>query len=327
MIYLTTIRDVAYKAGVSVATVSRVINDNGYVNQDTRKKVEEAIESLNYQPNSIARSLFKKESKTIGIIVPDITNPFFPQLVRGIEDYLVKNGYTTLLCNSDENTQKERLYLEVMKQKYVDGLIVVSNTIDEETIKNFDRPIIALDRSIHKNIPTFMINNREGGKVATQHLIDIGCKNIAHIKGPAHIENSHARYQGYIDIINDDSLVIEGEYNLKIATQRSIELLSEHPEIDGVFAGNDLMALGVVKAAHHLNKSIPDNLAVIGFDGIGLTEMTSPEISTISQPIYDMSIEAARALKALIEGENIEPKSYEFPFTLIQRQSTSKKGE
>ncbi len=321
---LSTIKDVAQEAGVSVATVSRVINQNGYVNEDTRKKVENAIIKLNYQPNSIARSLYKKESKTIGIIVPDITNPFFPELVRGVEDYLIRNGFTTILCNSDEDADKERLYLEVMKQKYVDGLIIVSNTINEQLVQQFDRPIVALDRSIHKNIPTFAIDNREGGRRATQHLLDIGCQKVAHIKGPDQIENSEARYKGYLDVINNNELVVSGHYDLKKTAQATIELLQHHPEIDGVFAGNDIMALGVAKAADYLNIKVPNELAIIGFDGINLSEMTSPELSTISQPIYEMSTEAARALISLIEGKVIEKIDYEFPFTLIQRQSTKR---
>lgn len=321
---LSTIKDVAQEAGVSVATVSRVINQNGYVNEDTRKKVENAIIKLNYQPNSIARSLYKKESKTIGIIVPDITNPFFPELVRGVEDYLIRNGFTTILCNSDEDADKERLYLEVMKQKYVDGLIIVSNTINEQLVQQFDRPIVALDRSIHKNIPTFAIDNREGGRMATQHLLDIGCQKVAHIKGPDQIENSEARYMGYLDIINNNELVISGNYDLKKTAQATIDLLQNHPDIEGIFAGNDIMALGVAKAADYLNIKVPNELAIIGFDGINLSEMTSPELSTISQPIYEMSTEAARALISLIEGKVIEKIDYEFPFTLIQRQSTKR---
>ncbi|TFB12946.1 LacI family transcriptional regulator [Filobacillus milosensis] len=325
---MTTIRDVAREASVSVATVSRVINSNGYVNEDTRKKVGAAIDRLKYKPNSVARSLYKKESKTIGIIVPDITNPYFPQLVRGVEDHLIKKGYTSILCNSDEDPEKERLYLDVMKQKYVDGAIIVSNTIDERLLQEYDMPVVALDRSIHKDIPTFAIDNRDGGRAATKHLQDIGCQRIAHIKGPEQIKNAEERYTGYLDVVKNqswfrDSYVVPGDYDQKKSARATMELLEAHPEIDGIFAGNDVMALGVLKAAESLNINVPEELAIIGFDGIDLTEMTTPELSTISQPIYQMSVEAAETLVALIEGKTNAQSGHVFPSTLIQRQSTN----
>ncbi|WP_188206816.1 LacI family DNA-binding transcriptional regulator [Alkalibacillus aidingensis] len=325
---MTTIKDVAQEASVSVATVSRVINSNGYVNEDTRKKVEAAVEKLNYKPNSVARSLFKKESKTIGIIVPDIKNPYFPELVRGVEDYLIEKGFTTILCNSDEDPEKEQLYLDVMKQKYVDGVIIVSNTIEPSVINEYDMPVVALDRSIHKDVPTFIINNREGGRKATNHLLDIGCQRIAHIKGPELIENAEERYLGYMDVIKQqdwfhEDYVIWGNYDQKESARATMALLEKHPEIDGIFAGNDVMALGALKAADYLNIKVPQELAIIGFDGVDLTEMTAPELSTISQPIYQMSTHAAEALIDLIEGRPIKHQENIFPSTLIQRQSTN----
>ncbi|WP_017187768.1 LacI family DNA-binding transcriptional regulator, partial [Alkalibacillus haloalkaliphilus] len=221
---MATIKDVAHRAEVSVATVSRVINRNGYVNEDTRKKVEAAVDLLNYKPNSVARSLFKKQSKTIGIIVPDITNPYFPELVRGVEDYLIQKGFTTILCNSDEDPEKERLYLDVMKQKYVDGAIIVSNTIERDLIAEYDMPVVALDRSIHQDIPTFAIDNRSGGRKAAEHLLEMGCTRIGHIKGPDKVENSDNRYLGYIDVIKQQdwflsSYVVEGNFDQKQAAK------------------------------------------------------------------------------------------------------------
>ncbi|MDV2582208.1 LacI family DNA-binding transcriptional regulator [Alkalibacillus haloalkaliphilus] len=326
---MATIKDVAHHAEVSVATVSRVINRNGYVNEDTRKKVEAAVDLLNYKPNSVARSLFKKQSKTIGIIVPDITNPYFPELVRGVEDYLIQKGFTTILCNSDEDPEKERLYLDVMKQKYVDGAIIVSNTIERDLIAEYDMPVVALDRSIHQDIPTFAIDNRDGGRKAAEHLLEVGCTRIGHIKGPDKVENSDNRYLGYIDVIKQQdwflsSYVVEGNFDQKQAAKVTKELLQSHPEIDGIFAGNDVMALGALKAAESLNLNVPEDLAIIGFDGIDLTEMTKPELSTLSQPIYQMSREAAEALTALIEGKMVKEKENVFPSTLIKRQSTKR---
>jgi len=326
---LTTIRDVAKDANVSVATVSRVMNDNGYVNPDTREKVKETIARLNYQPNSVARSLYKKESKTIGIMVPDIMNPYFPELVRGVEDYLIEKGFTTILCNTDEDPDKERLYLDVMKQRYVDGAIVVSNTLKRDLIDQYDMPVVALDRSIHENVPTFMVNNTVGAEQATQHLIDIGCKRIAHVRGPEHVENATARYEGYYNIMQqtgwfNERYVVQGNFDQKQSAKAVKQLLQEQPEVDGIFAGNDIMALGALKGAESLGIKVPQELAIIGFDGIDLSSMTIPELSTMSQPIYEMSTQAADALMSLISGEATDETEHIYQPTLEWRQSTDR---
>ncbi|PKR77925.1 transcriptional regulator [Halalkalibacillus sediminis] len=324
---MTTIKDVAKEANVSVATVSRVLNQSGYVNNNTKKRVEQAIERLDYQPNSVARSLFKKESKTIGFIVPDISNPFFPMLVRAAEDYLNKKGFTIILCNSDEEIEKEQEYLNVMKQKYVDGVIAVSNHLTKEQVESYPMPIVALDRPIEGDIPSFSVDNRAGGVMATEYLKEIGCRKIAHIRGPEQVLNATERYKGYVDVVGNEkwfssSLVVHGEYDKKIATQVAKKLLQEQPDIDGVFAGNDMMALGVLKAAEELELHVPEDVAVIGFDGIDLTEMTSPELSTISQPLFDVGTKAAMALVDMIQGRNLSETKNLFPLTLMKRQST-----
>src|SRR5690606_38932945 len=175
---MATIREVAKLAGVSVATVSRVLNNRGYVHEDTKKSVEQAIATLNYQPNAVARSLFKKTSNTIGFIIPDITNPFFPQLVRVVERTLRKAGYTVLLINSDEELEQELNIIELMTSKYVDGIIIVSDTLKKEHLQNVKVPVVALDRIISDDIPTIAINNYEGARQAVRYLKENGCKHI-----------------------------------------------------------------------------------------------------------------------------------------------------
>jgi LacI family transcriptional regulator len=324
---MSTIRDVAAEAKVSVATVSRVLNNNGYVNEDTRKTVLKAIEKLEYKPNAVARSLFKKQSKTIALIVPDIKNPFFPEVARAIEDVLNDKEYTLILCNSDEHEEKEKKYFDAMKQKYVDGVIIVTSTLTPKHIEKNDIPVVALDRPINQSIPSVSVNNYEGAKQAVQYLKSIGCKKIAHVRGPENVVNAYERYKGYLNEVYNDSwfdeeYIINGNFNVLETAKSTMALLSQYPDIDGVFAGNDYMALGVLKAAAQLGIKVPQDLSVIGFDGIQLCELTSPEITTMAQPIYEVGVAAAQLLLDMIEGKAIDQSQQEFKVTLKLGQST-----
>jgi LacI family transcriptional regulator len=324
---MSTIRDVAAEAKVSVATVSRVLNNNGYVNEDTRKTVLKAIEKLEYKPNAVARSLFKKQSKTIALIVPDIKNPFFPEVARAIEDVLNDKEYTLILCNSDEHEEKEKKYFDAMKQKYVDGVIIVTSTLTPKHIEKNDIPVVALDRPINQSIPSVSVNNYEGAKQAVQYFQSIGCKKIAHVRGPENVVNAYERYKGYLNEVYNDSwfdeeYIINGNFNVLETAKSTMALLSQYPDIDGVFAGNDYMALGVLKAAAQLGIKVPQDLSVIGFDGIQLCELTSPEITTMAQPIYEVGVAAAQLLLDMIEGKAIDQSQQEFKVTLKLGQST-----
>jgi LacI family transcriptional regulator len=320
---------VAKRAGVSVATVSRVLNEKGYVNEDTRKTVMAAIEELNYKPNSVARSLFKKQSKTIGLIVPDINNPFFPQLARAVEDVTNEADYTVILCNSDDNLEKEIRYFEMLQQKYADGVLVVSNTLRPEHLTSFKFPIIALDRPLDTKIPSVSSNNYEGARKATRHLIESGCRKIAHIRGPENITNANERFKGFKDVASENNLfqedlIVPAAYQIESAKGAAYHLLAKHPDIEGIFAGNDVMAIGVIKAAERLGYQVPDQLKVVGFDGIEFGEIITPELTTVSQPIYQMGSTAATMLLDLIENRPINQTEYLFEVDLVVRRSTQK---
>lgn len=324
---MTTIKDVAKEAEVSVATVSRVLNQSGYVNEDTKKKVQKAIEKLNYKPNAVARSLFKKKSKTIGLIVPDIKNPFFPEIARAVEDVLNAHEYTLILCNSDEHGEKEQKYLEVLKQKYIDGVIIVTSTLTLNDVKEMGIPVVALDRPINDDIPSICVNHYEGAKQAVQYLKSSGCKKIAHIRGPKNITSSNERYQGYLDEVKFETwfqkeLIVPGNFDVYTTADVTRILLSKHPDIDGIFAGNDHMAVGVLKAAAGLGKSIPNDLSLISFDGIELGKLTIPELTTMAQPIYQLGSSAAKMLLDIIDGKTIENKHLRYEVSLVKGQST-----
>lgn len=301
---MVTIREVAKRAGVSVATVSRVLNNKGYVHEDTRQAVTLAIKELDYKPNSVARSLFKKTSKTIGFLIPDITNPFFPQLVRAIEDVMYPAGYTTILFNSDENLSHELEYIEGMTSKYIDGFIIVSNTLQWEHLKGIHVPIVALDRHMDECISSVTIDNYEGSKKAIQYMLDRGCKRIAHIEGPTHVFTSMERKRAYLDLMNDHQLSTlsqQGHYELEQGMASAMQLLSKHREVDGIFAGNDVMAIGALKAAEKLGVKVPEELSVMGFDGVEWGSSVTPELTTMQQPIYNMGQRAAELLLARIQ--------------------------
>jgi len=324
---MTSIKDVARIAGVSVATVSRVLNDKGYVGQRTREKVEKAIKETSYKPNEVARSLFKKQSSTIGLIVPDIMNPFFTELARAVEDMATKLGYNVILCNSDGNGDKEQAYLDVLKQQYVNGIIVSSNTLTAQQVEELNIPVVSIDREISKGLPTIVVENKKGAIMATRYLQSKGCKRIGHIRGSYGVVNAEERYEGYKEVVAGEpwfkeSYIVEGNYDMQTAIEATAGLLRQHPEIDGIFAANDIMAIGALKVAHQLGKKVPEELAVIGFDGIKLSTVMTPELTTIVQPIYKLGEVSAEMLISLMEQQPIENTYYKLDVELIERNST-----
>ncbi|KJR46446.1 Ribose operon repressor [Desulfosporosinus sp. I2] len=330
---MATIRDVARLAGVSVATVSRVINQKDSVNSETAGQVLKAIEQLHYVPNAVARGLAGKKMGIIVLILPDILNPFFPALARGVEDVAHKKGLTVILGNSDDLGIKESSYIKVLREKYVDGFIFASNTIREEDVESLrnDRiPIVLLDRGLNTaSCPVIRSNNREGAKLAVQHLIEQGCQRIAHIYGPQEFITARDRLLGYEEAAGrlkgySPSLMVSGNFDIESGRNAVEQLIARHPDLDGIFAGNDLMAVGALKALHDRGIRVPEQVKVCGFDGIGLTEITEPELTTVAQPVYEMGGLAARILLDEIESGIRENTLRELDVRLIPRKSTRK---
>lgn len=330
---MATIRDVARLAGVSVATVSRVINQKELVNPETAEQVLKAIEQLQYEPNAVARGLAGKKMGIIALILPDIINPFFPALARGVEDVAHKQGLTVILGNSDDLGLKESSYIKVLKKKYVDGFIFASNTIREEDVIALRKegiPIVLLDRGLNTTTcPVIRSNNREGAKLAVQHLIAQGCQKIAHIYGPQELITARERLLGYEEVVRElegfsPSLMVPGHFDIESGRKGVEQLFARHPDIDGIFAGNDLMAVGALKVLHERGIRVPEQVKVCGFDGISLTEITEPELTTVAQPIYEMGGLAARILLDEIESGISENTIIELDVTLVSRKSTQR---
>ncbi|WP_178020055.1 substrate-binding domain-containing protein [uncultured Paenibacillus sp.] len=334
---MATIKDVAEMAGVSIATVSRMINQNGYVSKKAEQRIMEAMERLDYEP-LIFRRLADHSMPTIALILPDITNPFFSELARAVEDICQQRGYTVFFCNSDNQDYKEKSYLEALRKRRIDGIIYASNYLTQEELNKLGReniPVVVLDRSSDTQKCTLIrCNNYEGAQMAVKHLLDIGCRKIAHIYGPQEIVTAQERLNGYEDYVKSfswytPSLMAPGHFQLEGGMQAVETLLLRHPDIDGIFAGNDFMAIGALKALHRKGIKVPDDIAVCGFDGIKLAEIIEPELTTIAQPIYEMGEKAARILIKQIEARDtrFESEMIEINVSLIIRDSTRRDSE
>lgn len=326
---MTTIKDVAKYAKVSVATVSRVLNQKGYVSKEAEQAVKTAIETLNYKPNAVARTLYHKTSGMIGLLVPDIANPFFPELARAIEDVALKKGYTVVLCNTDNELKKEQHYVHALQQKYVDGLILATGTGTYEHYETLDLPVVALDRFVSANIPTVVSENKNGAKAATEHLIEQGCAFIAHLRGPKGLNPADERYEGFKEVVEANGIahiIVETGFQIKQAEEAVRALLEKHPTIDGIFTSSDVAAAGAMKAAHTLKRSIPEDLQIVGFDGILFGNMLVPSLTTVQQPIYEMGELAIQLLVQLIEKRSLQSYWHELPTTLTIRGTTKGGG-
>lgn len=269
----TTIHDVAERAGVSVTTVSRVLNNRGYISDEMRNKVGKAIEELNYTPNHLARSFYNNKTMSIGLIIPTINNPFFGELAFYIEKELANKNYNLYICNSLNDLNNELKYLKLLKEKKVDGLIVGSHNIARSEYDKVENKVVSIERAINNNIPIIQSDNYSGGKLATEELINNGCKNILCIVGNKILDMpANNRADAYKEIMQRENLDVkikEIPFNLSINEKKSIvEEILKKSCYDGIFAGDDLMAGLVVAEAANLGIKVPTELKVIGFDGI-----------------------------------------------------------
>lgn len=327
---MSTIRDVAKSAGVSAATVSRVLNNKGYVSEEKKEKIEKVIHDMGYEPNQIARGLAKKTSKTLALIVTDITNPFFPELAKGAEKAAYLNGYSFLLGNTKGMDNHNDDYVKLLKNKYIDGVIIASHDIDIEILKeqeNTPMVVLEMDNDI-ENACTIKVDNYDGAMTATRHLVSIGCRKIAHIYGPQYDSTAKERLEGYKAVIRDTSglfeILVPGDFTINGGAEAAQNLLTQYPDVDGIFAGNDLMAIGVLKKLNQLKIKVPEDIAVCGFDGIFMTQVTNPELTTVEQPIYRMGELAAEKLIFRINHPFYGKESIELKTKLQIRESTRK---
>ena len=321
---MATIKDVAKKANVSVATVSRVVNKKGYVNEETRKLVLKAIDDLNYVPNELARSLFNKQSKLLGILVPHFDTQFYGELIEGIENLAMKLGYKIMLCNTQDNPKREADYIQILQQYNVDGLIVASNARNAGSLINSNMPIVTVDHILSENIPSITSNNMLGGAIAAQKLIEGKTKFVLELRGPSFLLTTSERSSGFRNILdqNDVKYMTFDDDLLNPDVKKLKNILLEHPTIDSIFATTDFLAINALKILLDLGKRVPEDVQIIGFDNNIYTTLTSPTLTTINQPVRAMGELALETLIGLVEGR--QPKEFHaiLDIKLIEREST-----
>lgn len=328
-----TIKDIADILNVSVTTVSRVINNKRKgVSEDTRERVLKLAEELDYHPNKIARGLVTKRTNTIGVVLPDITNPVFPDLVRGIEDACNDAGYDLIICNSDNYYKKERNYIKILKEKCVDGIIYTGTVSDEgkniSLLEAMDIPFVVVDRIYDdKSISKVCTNSEKGLYELTKYIIENGHKKIAYISGPKSTSIHRARFLGFKNALEenglsvDENLVEVGEYKLDSGYHCMTKLLEKRGQFTAVVCENDLIAIGACEAMKDSNIKIPDEISITGYDDIYVSSLITPRLTTVHQNTYKMGEKSIEVLIDKIEGNNIELNEVIFDPQIIIRET------
>ena len=329
---MATIKDVARDARVSVTTVSHVVNQTRFVSSDARVRVLAAIENLNYVPSAVARSLKNNRTHTVGAILPNNSNPYFAEIIRGIEDACFDAGFNVMLCNSDDDPGKQGQYIRVLTEKQVDGLIVVSSGGDDELgrhLKQAKMPLVLVDREVGQlRADIVEVNHESGGWLATQHLIALGHRRIACITGPLGLSSSTQRLAGFKRAMLEsgypvpDALMRQADFTSAGGHAAMQELLKSSRPPTAVFACNDLMAFGAISAAGSAGLRLPRDISVIGFDDIAMAAYCSPPLTTIAQPKHQLGALAARMLLARIANPGLVDQREIIAPALCLRQST-----
>jgi LacI family transcriptional regulator, repressor for deo operon, udp, cdd, tsx, nupC, and nupG len=329
---MSTIEDVARLAGLSRTTVSRVINNHPYVSEDKRKLVIEAMNKLGYAPNSLARSLRSQKTDIIALLIPRITNPFFSQLVESIEIAASKHGYQLIICQTRYSSEKELNYMNLLKTKQVDGVILASIQNDWEVLAPFlDYGPIVLCNEFNEraNVPSVMLNQVHGGYIATKHLLEQGHRRIAYCCGSTRSNVASHREIGFRKALSEYGIEFDEQYAFRDALHsedgrrvfHQMMSLSESPT--AVFTGSDEVAAGMISEAKKHGCKVPEELAVIGFDNQTITELMEPTITTVHQPVEKMAQKALEIMIEKIRSRTYRQREvYEFPLRLIIREST-----
>lgn len=321
-----TIKQIAKEAEVSIATVSIILNKKDKkISEATRQRVLDIVKKYNYIPNAMAGSLVTKRTGIIGLILPDITNPFFPEIARGAEDKASEEGFNLIFCNTDDKLEAEEKYIESLTGRMVDGIIIAHSASAEKTSEILERsqiPIVLVDRDLDSQniIGKVLVDNEEGAYQGVKYLILKGYRKIAFLSGSASLQLTKDRLRGYqralleSQISTDESLIKYGQYRSAWGREGTKKLIQEHIDFDAIFCGNDLIAIGAMKELKVNGYCIPEDIAVMGFDDIYISELVEPELTTVRQPNYEMGQRAAGLLieyikhkdRSKAQGEGVE---------------------
>jgi len=327
-----TIKDVARESGVNISTVSRALNDGYGVNGQTREHVLAVAARLSYRPNRVARGLVTGRSHSLGLVVSDIRNPFFAEVARGAEDAARTGDCDLVLCNSDLNADKQMEYVRSLQEKRIDGILMNSVSMlsheQQEQLASSHVPMVLLNRSTsNPAFSTVCADNESGGALAARYLLDLGHRKIAHLTGPRQHGNLSDRARGFVRALQSakqpvQPVVLHGKFNFSGGTELTRKLLDGHPDTTAIFAANDVMAFGVVRAAMERGLRIPEDLSLIGFDNIEFSGIVHPPLTTIHQPKYEMGYAAVEILLRLARDKDKQTAEHRLlGVELIKRQS------
>ncbi len=305
---MASIRDVAKQAGVGVGTVSRLLNDSGYVSEEARAKIEEAMKQLDYTPNELARNLYHKKTGIIAVLVPNVSNPFFAEFVDYVEAELYKSGFKMMLCNTVKESNAEQEYLDMLRRHIVDGVITGVHSLDVEEYKKIRKPIVALDRYLGENIPVVAVNHKDGGRLAAETLIANGCKKVLHFRGATKVESPyHERHYEFERVMKEhgvETICYElgwNRFDSEYYAEAIKDVFSKEIEFDGVF-GVDRLAIECMNETIRRHKKVPRDVKFVSYDGTYVTEMVEPKMTAVVQPIEGLAKESVRLIGRLIEG-------------------------
>lgn len=332
---MANMKDIAKTARVSLGTVSNVLNNSANVRAQLRKRVLDAVEAVGYQPSQLARGLRRDKTNVIGMVIPDITNPFFPAVVRGAEDTAFSNGYRLILCNTDNDHSKELVHLTELRTYLPAGLIVIPSnfsdlTAQAESYRRAGTGVVCVDR-LPRNWAgdSVTANNEEGSLEATRHLIQMGHKRLAMIVGPQHLTNARERLSGFKKAIREAKISISPEYIQETTFDKqggytkTLLLLRLIPRPTAIFAGNDMIALGALRAIRESGLRCPEDISIMGFDDLDLAEATHPPLSSVSQSGYQLGTTAAHILIERLHGDKSPPKHIVLRTSLSLRNSVA----
>ncbi|SFI18908.1 transcriptional regulator, LacI family [Tindallia magadiensis] len=335
---MITIKDIAKKAGVSITTVSQVLNRKEIgIKKETKERILRIAEELDYKPNYLARGLITKKTNTLGLIIPDITNPFFPQVVRAIEDTGNHRNYNIILCNTDNNQEKEKLYLEILQKKYVDGIILTSSTRTTKDhgilLEKLKLPLVLLDRAAASpfDFPSVYTCGYQGVMLGVNYLLKQGHRKIAYLSGPETSLVGKERLEGYMAALQNFGLTVNpqliyyGDYKAETGEKGINELLEKDRNFTAVMAANDLMAVGAMRSIKNRQLKVPEDISVLGFDNIQISRLIDPALTTIHQPSYEMGKKATDMLIRLIEGKELEKRQVVLKPELLIRESVAER--
>lgn len=331
---MTNIRQVAERANVSVATVSRVINGSGYVSPELQERVFTAMRELNYELNAAARSLRSQETRIVGVLVPQLDHPFFSALSYAIERTFAKHGYNIFICSAEEDSNKEKDYTLMMLRQRVDGVIIGPTGYSEANLKKLleqDIPVVLVDRDFPElEVNRVVTNNFKGGYDGARHLFELGHRHIgvigAHEYSGARAQRTNGLLQAFADFAPDNhpTLMLSSQlHQFEQGYDNTKQLLQQNPDLTAIFALTDVLAVGALRAANEIGLRVPQDISIIGFDDIALASFVVPQLTTVAQPIYSIGETAARILLRHMVDTGQPAEAVEFDTQLIVRASTA----